>query len=155
MKLQRDSQSEAATIELAARLGQQLRASDVVCLFGPLGAGKTCFVRGLAKGLGLDPSIVSSPSFVICQEYNEKGTLTLAHIDAYRLAGPDELQTIGWDELCESPNTVLAIEWASIIESALPEDYIEVTLQHTGENSREITINVPDALAARLEGLND
>ncbi len=155
MKLHRDSQSEESTIELATRLGQQLRASDVVCLLGPLGAGKTCFVRGLAKGMGLDPSMVSSPSFVICQEYNGKGTLTLAHIDAYRLSGPDELQTIGWDELCESPNTVLAIEWASIIESALPEQRIEVTLQHTGENSREITINVPDEIADRLEGIDE
>jgi len=155
MKLLRDSQSEASTIEFAARLGLKLRASDVVCLLGPLGAGKTCFVRGLAKGLGLDPSQVSSPSFVICQEYNGQGSLKLTHIDAYRLSGPDELQTIGWDELCESPNTVLAIEWASLIESALPELRIEVTLEHTGENSRQITINVPDVIATRMEGIID
>ncbi len=155
MKLLRESHSEAATIELATKLGNKLRASDVVCLLGPLGAGKTCFVRGLAKGLGIDPSMVSSPSFVICQEYNGQGTLKLAHIDAYRLSSPDELQTIGWDELCETPNTVLAIEWASLIESALPDCRIEVTLEHTGENSRQITINVPDEIADRFEGIEN
>lgn len=154
MKLLHDSHSEESTIELAIKLGEKLRASDVVCLHGPLGAGKTCFVRGLAKGLGLDPSMVSSPSFVICQEYNGQGTLKLAHIDAYRLSGPDELQTIGWDELCETPNTVLAIEWASLIKAALPENHIEVTLEHTGENSRQITIKVPDMIADRLEGID-
>ena len=155
MKIVVNSQSEESTITLATKLGQQLRASDIVCLLGPLGAGKTCFVRGLAIGLGLDPSMVSSPSFIICQEYSSNGSLTLAHIDAYRLSGPDELQTIGWDELCDSPNTVLAIEWSSIIESALPDCRIEVTLEHTGERSRQITINVPNDIANRFEDLMD
>lgn len=155
MKLVCDSQSEQSTIKLAIKLGKRLLASDVVCLLGPLGAGKTCFVRGLASGLGIDPSMVSSPSFIICQEYSGNGSLALTHIDAYRLSGPDELQSIGWDELCDSPNTVLAIEWASLIESALPDCRIEVTMEHTGERSRQITINVPSDIANRFEDLID
>lgn len=155
MKILHHSQSEESTIKLATKLGRQLRASDVVCLSGPLGAGKTCFVRGLAMGLGLDPSMVSSPSFIICQEYSCNGSLTLTHIDAYRLSGPDELQSIGWDELCESPNTVLAIEWASLIESALPDCCIEIMLEHTSLNSRQITIDVPNEIANRFKDITD
>ena len=149
-----NSASEAATIELATKLGRRLCASDVVCLNGPLGAGKTCFVRGLAKGLGLEETAVSSPSFLICQEYNGHTELRLAHIDAYRLAGSDELETIGWDELLSTHHTVIAIEWASRIEPALPKERIDVALDHTAADSRRITIDVPDSLASRIEGLD-
>ena len=154
MKIVMDSESEAATIELAMKLGRRLRAADVVCLYGPLGAGKTCFVRGLAVGMGLDGAAISSPSFLICHEYNGRGELRLAHLDAYRLAGSDELETIGWDDLRAAPHTVLAIEWASRIERALPDERIDVTLDHTAVDQRRITIDAPDSLAWRLEGLD-
>lgn len=154
MRITVESASEAATIDLATKLGLRLRAADVVCLDGPLGAGKTCFVRGLAVGLGLDGAAVSSPSFLICHEYNGRAPLRLAHLDAYRLAGPDELETIGWDELRAAGQTVLAIEWASRIEPALPPNRIEVMIQHTGPTSRLIIIDAPKALDSRLEELN-
>ena len=154
MRFVLESSSEAATIELAAKLGRRLRAADVVCLDGPLGAGKTCFVRGLATGMGLDGAAVSSPSFLICHEYNGRAPLRLAHLDAYRLAGPDELETIGWDELRAAGQTVLAIEWASRIEPALPPKRIDVTNEHTGPTSRLIVIDAPKSLDSRLEALN-
>ncbi len=154
MRIVVNSESEAATIELATKLGRRLCASDVVCLNGSLGAGKTCFVRGLAKGMGLDSAAVSSPSFLICHEYNGHAELRLAHLDAYRLAGSDELETIGWDDLRAAPHTVLAIEWASRIEPALPKERIDVTLDHTAADLRRITIDAPDSLASRLEGLD-
>lgn len=154
MRIVLNSTSEAATIELARKLGRRLRAADVICLYGPLGAGKTCFVRGLAKGMGLDVSAISSPSFLICHEYNGRAELRLTHLDAYRLAGSDELETIGWDDLRAAPHTVLAIEWASRIESALPKERIDVTLDHTAVDARRITIDAPDSLASRLEGLD-
>ena len=154
MRIVLKSESEAATIELAKKLGRRLRAADVICLYGPLGAGKTCFVRGLASGLGLEEAAVSSPSFLICHEYNGRGDLRLTHLDAYRLAGSDELQSIGWDELCAAHHTVIAIEWASRIEPALPQERIDVTLDHTAANSRRITIDAPDSLVSRLEGLD-
>ena len=155
MRIVLNSESETATIELATKLGRRFRAADVICLYGPLGAGKTCFVRGLAQGMGLDGAAISSPSFLICHEYTGPGELRLAHLDAYRLAGSDELETIGWDDLCTAPHTVLAIEWASRIEPALPEERIDVTLDHTAEDSRCITIEAPDSLVSRLEGLDD
>ncbi len=154
MRIVLNSESEAATIELAMKLGRRLRAADVICLYGPLGAGKTCFVRGLAKGMGLDGAAISSPSFLICHEYNGRAELRLAHLDAYRLAGSDELETIGWDDLRAAPHTVLAIEWASRIEPALPEERIDVTLDHTAVDVRRITIEAPDSLVSRLEGLD-
>ena len=131
------------TIELARHLAATLRAGDVVVLDGPLGAGKTCFVRGLAAGLGLDPSHVSSPTFIICQEY-ENGDLRLAHVDAYRLSGPEELDSIGWRELLEADNTIVAVEWPSRIASALPESCVCVDLEHLSETQRRITINRHD-----------
>ncbi len=154
MRVIHDTTSESQTIEIAERLGRRLCSSDVVCLNGPLGAGKTCFVRGLAAGMGLEPSAVSSPSFLICHEYNGSAPLRLAHLDAYRLAGPSELETIGWDELCANGQTVLAIEWASRIEPALPPSRIDVTIDHTGPNSRHIVIDAPEVLASRLEDLH-
>ena len=135
---------------MAAALAGQLRAGDVIALEGPLGSGKTCFVRGLAKGLGIDPSAVSSPTFVICQEYegkksktkNPKSSITLVHIDAYRVNGPDELETIGWSELPQAPDAIIAIEWPSRIGSALPAKRIDVTFAHEGERARSIAIAI-------------
>lgn len=129
---------------MAAALASQLQPGDIVALHGPLGAGKTCFVRGLARGLGLNPKAVSSPTFVICQEYERDHRVRLAHIDAYRLAGPDDLDSIGWDELLESPNTIIAIEWPERVERAIPiHTRIDVTIRHAGEHEREITIIDP------------
>ncbi|MHC4218411.1 MAG: tRNA (adenosine(37)-N6)-threonylcarbamoyltransferase complex ATPase subunit type 1 TsaE [Planctomycetota bacterium] len=147
MTVQRRSDGEQETLALAARLAGQLVGGEVICLEGPLGAGKTCFVRGLAAGLGLDASAVCSPSFVICRQYTDGAPLGLVHLDAFRLTGPQDLEAIGWDELLEAADRVVAVEWPSRIEGALPADRIEIVMEHTGEHSRLLTLTAPPELA--------
>lgn len=155
MRIQRHCHCEDETIALAARLGGRLSGGDLVCLDGPLGCGKTRFVQGLAAGLGLDPSAVCSPSFIICREYHNQTPLTLTHVDAFRLTGAQDLPAIGWDELLCSTDTVIAVEWSSRIRSALPRNRIDVQMEHTGETSRMITLAAPDNLSSRFDRLVD
>lgn len=131
----------------AAALAATLKPGDIIALEGELGAGKTTLVRGLAKGLGIDPGLVSSPTFVLMNEYERRGnprTLTLVHIDAYRLSGPEELAALGWDRLLEDPGAIIAVEWPSRVEGALPPHRTTtITLEHTGEHTRYITLTPP------------
>lgn len=133
--------SEQETIDLAIEFASTLLANDVILLEGELGAGKTCFVRGLCEGLGGDPTQVNSPTFVIMQEYEVDGGIRLVHIDAYRLSGTEELDTIGWDELLSDPLTIIAIEWPSKIVEALPEHAVTVSIEHMQEHKRSLTID--------------
>jgi tRNA threonylcarbamoyladenosine biosynthesis protein TsaE len=133
---------EAATRVLAAELAGRLRPGDVVALHGPLGAGKTCFVRGLAEGLGLDPDDVSSPTFVLWHEYAVVGRTALVHIDAYRVADGEELVALGLEERLEAADAIIAIEWAERVESILPAATVHVRLEH-GVDSRHIAITLP------------
>ena len=135
------TKSEQETIDLAIEFASTLLANDVILLDGELGAGKTCFVRGLCEGLGGDPTQVNSPTFVIMQEYEVDGGIRLVHIDAYRLSGTEELDTIGWDELLSDPLTIIAIEWPSKITDALPEYAITVSIEHLKEHERLLTID--------------
>jgi tRNA threonylcarbamoyladenosine biosynthesis protein TsaE len=151
MTVTRQTNHERETMDLAARLARHLSGGEVICLEGPLGAGKTCFVRGLATGLGLDASAVCSPSFVICRRYANHAPLGLVHVDAFRLSGPQELEGIGWDEMLEATDSVIAIEWPSRIADALPARRIEITLEHTGERSRELSLTAPPGFAAGWE----
>ena len=155
MRICIQTECEAHTIALATKLGARLKSGDIVGLDGELGSGKTCFVRGLAEGLGLDPRVVASPTFVIQQEYEAEGSMTLVHIDAYRLKGVQELETIGWEELLAARNTVIAVEWASRVESALPKLRIDVSLEHQGEHIRRVTIAAPPVLEERLTALGE
>jgi len=100
----------------------------VVALEGPLGAGKTVFVKGLAAGLGLDPAGVSSPTFVIASEYPARAGLRLAHVDLYRVESPAELDAAGFLDLLE-PGAVLAVEWADRLPEALPRDRLELRIE--------------------------
>jgi tRNA threonylcarbamoyladenosine biosynthesis protein TsaE len=129
------SESEAATEAAGERLGASLAAGDVVLLYGDLGAGKTAFVRGLARGLGADPSDVSSPTFTIIQEY--AGRLTLYHVDLYRLE-EKEVDDLGLEELVLGEG-VVAIEWAERWRGR-PDDVIEVRIEHAGEDERSVSI---------------
>ncbi len=143
-----ESVSPAETEALAERLGALLEAEDVVLLDGELGAGKTCFVRGLARGVGADPAGVSSPTYVIAQEYAGNG-VTLVHVDAYRLNGDDDLDAIG----VEGSGVVLAVEWASNLGDAAPAGGLRVRIEHAGDERRRITMSGGERWARRIENL--
>ena len=99
----------------------------VIGLVGPLGAGKTAFVKGLAEGLGLDPGQVSSPTFVIANQYAAPRH-DLAHVDLYRLASAAELDDAGFLDMLE-PGAVVAVEWADRLPEALPADRLELRIE--------------------------
>jgi tRNA threonylcarbamoyladenosine biosynthesis protein TsaE len=124
------SDSPAATEAIAGTLAGILEGGDLLAVEGPLGAGKTCFARGLAAGLGIDPDEVSSPSFVLLQRYGPGvgGALAMNHVDAYRVEGASQLAGVGLEELLEDRGSVTLAEWPSRIEAALPVARIEVRI---------------------------
>jgi tRNA threonylcarbamoyladenosine biosynthesis protein TsaE len=126
--------SEAETIAAGRELGSHLGPGAVVLLEGPLGAGKTAFVRGLAIGLGCDDDDVSSPTFTIVQEY--RGRLTLQHVDLYRL-GPAEVDDLALDDLMAG--AVMAVEWPDRWRD-VPSDAIVVRIEPLGGDRRRIEI---------------
>ncbi len=128
--------SEAETVALGEALGRRLRGGETLLLHGELGAGKTAFVRGLARGLDVDPGEVVSPTFVLLTRY--AGRLMLHHADLYRLAGKGDERELGLEEL-PGPNGVLAVEWAERLAHG-PADCIRVTLRHAGGDSRRVRI---------------
>jgi tRNA threonylcarbamoyladenosine biosynthesis protein TsaE len=122
------SPSPEATRAAAAVLARSLRGRGlVVALVGPLGAGKTAFVKGLAEGLGLDPEAVASPTFVLASEYPRASGLRLAHVDLYRVESEAELEAAGFRDLL-APDVLLAVEWADRFPAALPRDRLEVRM---------------------------
>jgi tRNA threonylcarbamoyladenosine biosynthesis protein TsaE len=111
-------ESVAETREAGRQLAGLLRGGEVLSLEGPLGAGKTTFVQGLAEGLGCRADEVSSPTFTLVHEYPD-GRLPLVHLDLYRLDSPDELAALGFDDLLAGP-TIAALEWGDKFPEALP-----------------------------------
>ena len=128
--------SEEDTSAVGERLAASLKAGDIVLLYGELGAGKTAFVRGLARGLGASSDDVSSPTFTLIQEY--AGRLKLYHVDLYRLE-PQEIPDLGLEELVLAGG-VVAIEWADRWP-ARPDGVVEVAIEHSGEGERSIRIS--------------
>jgi tRNA threonylcarbamoyladenosine biosynthesis protein TsaE len=136
-----DSHSVAETESIASELSQTLQGGECIVLDGPLGAGKTQFVRGLATGLGANPRSVSSPTFVLLNIYRG-GRLPLFHLDAYRVAGGDDLESIGFSELLEQGGIVI-VEWASRVTQILPVRRITVTIEVIGESDRRLIVEMP------------
>ncbi len=137
------SNSPEQTIELGRKLGSQLKGGEVIAVCGPLGSGKTHIIKGIASGAGSKGcKVVTSPTFVIVNQY--AGRLDIYHIDAYRLNSIAEFEMLGFDDYCY-PESVVLIEWADKIESALQGmDYIRIELAHAGKASREISFtNLP------------
>jgi tRNA threonylcarbamoyladenosine biosynthesis protein TsaE len=128
------SRSEPETSAAGEALAPSLAAGDVILLHGPLGAGKTAFVRGLARGLGAAPDEVSSPTFTLIQEYRD-GRLPLFHVDLYRLE-PREVDDLGLDDLIDSGG-IVAIEWADRWRDR-PAHAIEVRIEHTGGDDQRL-----------------
>ena len=132
--------SEEETEESGEKLASELPCGSIVALCGDLGSGKTAFVRGMARGLGInDP--VSSPTFTVVNEY--AGNKELFHFDLYRLAGEDELFDIGWEDYL-SRGGICAVEWSEKAAGAFPGNETRVFFERLSENSRKITISGPD-----------
>jgi tRNA threonylcarbamoyladenosine biosynthesis protein TsaE len=132
------STSHEHTDRLGQMIGRMLRGGETIALYGPLGAGKTALVRGIAQGLGASPLVVTSPTFVVIHEYDQ-GRLPLTHVDLYRIRTPSELESTGLIEYF-SGQTVTAIEWADKGFTALPQDRIDITLNHRTARSRTIQL---------------
>jgi tRNA threonylcarbamoyladenosine biosynthesis protein TsaE len=129
------TRSEGETVALGRELGRRLAAGAVVLLEGPLGAGKTAFVRGLAEGVGCDGEDVSSPTFTVVQEY--RGAVRFEHVDLYRLT-PVEVDDLALDDLLE--DAVMAVEWPDRWRDA-PEAAVRVQLAPVDHTTRRITID--------------
>lgn len=148
-----DCLDEEATERVGEVIAEVSPRPTCVALEGDLGAGKTRLARGLARGLGLDPDSISSPTFVIHVEHPAatRGGGSFSHLDAYRVADTEELEPIGFEEVVTDPDRLVAIEWASRIASSLPPARIEVRIDHRGERARAVTvIDLRDDEAARI-----
>jgi tRNA threonylcarbamoyladenosine biosynthesis protein TsaE len=131
------------TLASGERLGARLAAGDVVALTGELGAGKTCFVQGLVRGLGVK-SGATSPTFVLVNEY--RGRVPVHHVDVYRTESLTELLDIGLDDLLGGDG-VTVIEWADRCAPLLPPRTIHVHIEGVGDEPRRITVSEPAATA--------
>ena len=132
-----ETHSVLETQALGAALAQQLQPDDVLLMLGDMGAGKSEFTRGIARGLGIE-GYLPSPSFTIMQMY-ETGRLPLYHFDWYRLESEEELYELSMEEYLYGSG-VAVVEWPSMAEEAVPQTHLEITLSPAGEDQREITL---------------
>ncbi len=130
------SRSPEETAALAKAIAEGLRGGEIIALTGDLGAGKTHFTKGLAEGLGIDPHTVTSPTFVLINEYH--GRLRVYHFDTYRLDDSDALEALGCQEMFAGSG-VCVIEWAYRVEDCLPDDRLDVHMEHAGPTERTLT----------------
>ena len=134
------SHQAGETFNRGKQVGEQLAGGEILLLSGPLGAGKTVFVKGLAAALGIDPEEVTSPSFTLVNPY--KGRLTLYHIDLYRLdEGASAAHAVDLDELLTDERAVIVIEWAERLgRYPLPSNTWRITIFGDGDEPRRISI---------------
>lgn len=133
-----NTQNLKETQEFASNFAKSLKAGDILCLYGDLGSGKTSFVQGLAKGLGVKGRIIS-PTFIIARQY-EMGDLNFYHIDLYRTQSLHDLLGIGMDEILENKNNIVAIEWSEKLLGLLPKKRIDLKFEYIDQDKRKITI---------------
>jgi tRNA threonylcarbamoyladenosine biosynthesis protein TsaE len=132
------SASEQESHDLGRRIGERLEASDVVTLWGELGAGKTLIAQGIARGLGVPSAVrITSPTFTVINEYD--GRLHLYHLDLYRIVNEDDLETVPWREALFGDG-VAVVEWPERLGEALPEERLDLGLKIVGEAARTINI---------------
>lgn len=137
----------AAMQEIGERLGRALAAGDVIALQGPLGAGKTTFVQGMARGTGVPPGRhVASPTFALVNEH--PGRVPLVHADLYRIADPRELDELGLDDAFD--RAAVAIEWLDRFPDAAPPERLEIEIEIAEDGSRRLTLRPRGARAAAL-----
>ncbi len=144
---------------VARRLGEVLPEVGItISMIGPLGAGKTHFIKGLAEGLGIDPNEVSSPTFTLVNEYRQNAGLQLIHADFYRVESENALEEVGFLEL-SSPGKVLAVEWGDRFADFLPRDRLDVEIIRPSENAgqqcdeREMQVSAHGPLARDVLGV--
>ena len=135
------SNSVQETIWIAKNLTKKIKQGTLICLWGNLGSGKTTFVKGLAKGLGIKKTI-TSPSFLIYKIYsiNKKNIKQLVHVDLYRLDKKINLVSLGLDEYLNDPFCICVIEWPEKIKKHLPQKRVDVYFKIIKEDKREITL---------------
>ncbi len=131
------TRSVQETEQLASEFAKELKRGDVIAFTGGMGAGKTAFVRGLAKGLGVSGE-VSSPTYAIVNEY--RGNPSLYHFDMYRVGSPEDLFTTGYYDYLDEGESILAVEWSENITDSLPEQTIYVNITPLSESERKIQI---------------
>jgi tRNA threonylcarbamoyladenosine biosynthesis protein TsaE len=149
-KIQIVTKSAKETQKLGFNLARHLSSSQVIALKGDLGSGKTTLLQGLALGLGIKET-VNSPTFNVLKRYNlktkikgDKNSLQyFYHIDTYRLNNSSDLINLGWEEILNTKNSIIAIEWAEKVRDILPQDLIFVHLQYVDEVTRKATITHP------------
>ena len=131
------TRSVQETEQLASEFAKELKRGDVIAFTGGMGAGKTAFVRGLAKGLGVSGE-VSSPTYAIVNEY--RGNPALYHFDMYRVESSEDLFTTGYYDYLDEGESILAVEWSENITDSLPEQTIYVNITPLSESERKIQI---------------
>ncbi len=142
-----DTTSADATHAIGTLLGESCAGGETIALIGPLGAGKTCLVRGLAVGLGAPAEAVTSPTFVLIHEY--AGLVPLYHVDLYRLDERDAMNGLGLEEYLDAPG-VTVIEWADRAPAVLPNDHLRITIEHLGGDRRRVTLRPLGARSATV-----
>jgi tRNA threonylcarbamoyladenosine biosynthesis protein TsaE len=125
-------------MELGKKLARLLKAGEIVCLFGQLGAGKTVFTKGIALGLGIERREIVSPSFVLIREYRNK--ISLYHFDLYRLHSPKDIFALGYEEYFYNDG-ISVIEWAQRLKYLLPAEYLKIEFKIAGKTKRKIKIS--------------
>jgi tRNA threonylcarbamoyladenosine biosynthesis protein TsaE len=144
------SHSSDQTQRLGVRLGELLRAGDLICLEGTLGAGKTCLAQGIGRGCGVPESLIS-PTFTLIHEYKQSSkNAALYHIDLYRISGVKEVALLGLDEYLDDPTAITVIEWPEQAMELLPKEKLWVSIRLIDGNKRILLFS---AQGARYEAL--
>ncbi len=133
------TKSAQETFELGQKLADSLKDGGVICLYGELGAGKTTFTQGVARGLGIKRRIVS-PTFIFIRSYELPATgHLLYHIDLYRINSLDDAKSLGIEEILSDPQNIVLIEWPEKVKEILPEKKTDIYFEYLNENERRIT----------------
>jgi len=134
------TKSAKETQKLGQKLAASLKKREVIALYGELGSGKTTFVQGLARGLGIKQRIIS-PTFVFIRQYEIRDTQDVFyHADLYRIDKAEDTRGLGLEEIFVDPNAIVAIEWAEKIKKILPKERIDIYFNYLSQNKREIKI---------------
>lgn len=141
-----DAETQQVAFDVARSILQKPKTHRAVILglSGNLGAGKTTFMQGFARGLGIT-EVINSPTFVVMKRFaiQYHDFRQLYHIDSYRLDSPEDILALGFENIIQNPEHVVAIEWSERIAVLLPQEIIRITLHHIEEGQREILIDIP------------